>query len=106
MSEFTLNTNYRGCCIELLIDSSPFVQLRINGIVRESQRQTAENRECTLHLSSTVQTDYEWHEFIEGVIYYSHDSIEAKLFANNVELISQTYSRSSNGGSLTGEAIT
>lgn len=99
MSEFTLNLSYKGCCIELLIEPTPTVQLRINGVVRESQQCTPEEREysgtLTLRLNSTVQTDYEWHEFIEGIIIYSQDTIEAKLFANNTELIAKTYLLSS-----------
>lgn len=95
MSEFILTTDYRGCRIELLIGSELSAQLKINGIVRESQLQTLEKgaNSGTLRLSSTIQTGYEWHEFVEGLVRYSEEAIEAKIFANSAELIARTYSR-------------
>ncbi|HKI73020.1 MAG TPA: hypothetical protein VJ998_00125, partial [Pseudomonadales bacterium] len=45
----------------------------------------------TLRVSSTVQTDYEWHEFIEGIVRYDGGRIHARIIANNLPLTEQDY---------------
>lgn len=66
----------------------PEVSLIINGVIRE----TASDRDLIL-VSSTVQVDYEWHEFIEGHVQYFEDRIEASLFANKTLLAERSFSR-------------
>ena len=75
-----LVTNYRGANLTIELDQDEG-RLLINGLVRE-QRKLA----SAITLSSTVQTDYEWHEFIQGTITRSDDSITMMLSANNVEI--------------------
>lgn len=76
---------YRGARLQLEI-SDEHVQLRINGIVRDETPTGDVQR-----LSSTVQTDYEWHEFIEAVVAFTDRGIQASLLANGQELISQQH---------------
>lgn len=86
----TLETRYRGATLTLEIASPPALNLRINRL----QRATASGSgETVLRVSSTLQTDYEWHEFIEGVVHYGKDVISARILANNQELISRQYPR-------------
>ncbi len=66
----------------------PEVSLIINGVIRE----TESGRDLIL-VSSTVQVDYEWHEFIEGHVQYYEDRIEASLFANKALLAEQSFDR-------------
>ena len=49
----------------------------------------------TLRLSSSVQTDYEWHEYIEALVEYGPTTIVARLLASSVELASITVHRPS-----------
>ena len=44
-----------------------------------------------LRVSSTVQTDYEWHEFIEGVVIFDRGAVTARIIANNQELVSRQF---------------
>lgn len=67
---------------------SPDVSLIINGVVRE-----ADSDRDLIVVSSTVQVDYEWHEFIEGHVQYFDDRIEASLFANKALLAEQSFTR-------------
>ena len=84
----TLSTHYRGADLELTFDGEGHVSLLINGITRQS---TDLETGGTTRLSSTVQTDYEWHEFVEGIVQPQGNAIEAVLIANNAELARQTY---------------
>jgi hypothetical protein len=79
-----LETEYRGSTIKLEFDERPRGRLRINGLVREQVESQAMN--TILRLSSTVQTDYEWHEFILAIVDYSADRIDVRLLANNQEI--------------------
>ena len=71
--------------------SQPSAELRINGLVRDSSTSTQDP--ITLRLSTTVQTDYEWHEYIEAIIEYQPETIIGRLLASNVELVSLTLPR-------------
>ena len=86
---FDLKTHYQGTTLVLEIDSTPSARLRINGILRDQV--TSDTQFVTIRLSSTVQTGYEWHEYIEGLIEYSEGTIKATLNASNVTLISRTF---------------
>lgn len=99
MSNFKLVTNYKGCHIELIAEPAFKVELRINGLLRESCSkaddggQNPESGNWTTRLNSTVQTEYEWHEFIEAVVSYSKEQIDARIYANNTKIIFQTCPR-------------
>lgn len=86
--QHVLSTHYRGANLELTFDGKGQAALLINGIVRQS---TEVETGDTARLSSTVQTDYEWHEFIEAIVRPQGNAIEAILIANNAELARQTY---------------
>ena len=80
-----LTTNYRGANLTVELDHSEG-RLLINGLVRERC-----DRAAVIRLSSTVQTDYEWHEFIVGTIVCSENSITMVLTANNAEIARQDF---------------
>jgi len=84
-----LNVNYRGAELRVEFDSAPSARLFINGIQRDSS--LAEETPCVIKLTSTVQTDYEWHEFIEAELRFSADDVRLRLIANNAELASETH---------------
>lgn len=86
-----LETHYRGARLTLEIDRSPAIRLWINGLLRDGA--AGSTIPATLRVSTTVQTDYEWHEFIEGVVRFDGDHIQARLVANNHELASENYKR-------------
>jgi len=80
-----LAINYRGAelCVEL--DESE-ARLLINGLVR--QRSPVSK---ALLLSSTVQTDYEWHEYIEGIITSHSGRVKMVLFANKAQIAEKEF---------------
>lgn len=81
---FKLETEYRGStlCLELENNlENNQARLLINGIVRDQGIVTS-----SLCLSTTVQTDYEWHEFIEGIISREGKTLTAVLIANKAEV--------------------
>lgn len=84
-----LETRYRGADLALDISSPPAAVLRINGLVRNSA--AAEGPKVTLRVHSTVQTDYEWHEFIEGFVTFDGERITARILANGQELTRAQY---------------
>ncbi len=86
MSNFSLEVTYRGAHLKLEIYNGGKSQLLINGLVRDEGFSDA-----TLRLSSVVQTDYEWHELIEGIIKLESGSITASIFANETNVAHETY---------------
>ena len=79
---------YGGARLAVEIDQTQ-ARLRINGRVREAAALGPD----TLRLASTVQTDYEWHEFIEAVITVEGDEIVVSLLANKQEILNQRMPR-------------
>jgi hypothetical protein len=100
-----LQTHYQGAdlCLRLLSVASKTessstassgelaATLLINGVTRDEARY--QSGACTLRLTSTVQTDYEWHEFIEAIIDVTVDKVNIRLLASNTELASLTVPR-------------
>ena len=86
MSNHILETTYRGAQLRLEIFDDGKTQLFINGLLRDNG-----SSETIVRLSSVVQTDYEWHEFIEGIVSFEPGSITASLFANNTSLVQKIY---------------
>lgn len=83
--------DYHGAKVTVEIDDEERVQLRINGLVREQA--DANPGDSTIRLASTVQTGYEWHEFIEAVVEYLPETIALTLTANRQELASHSWPR-------------
>ena len=79
---------FNGCGVAC--DGSGGASLSINGIERQSVKG---DPTATLHLSSTVQTDYEWHEFIEGIVRPGADGVEAVLLANKAEIAREAFAQ-------------
>jgi len=86
LSNHILETTYRGAHLKLEISDKGKTQLLINTLVRDEG-----SSEETLRLSSVVQTDYEWHELIEGLVSFEPGSITATLLANNICVAHKTY---------------
>jgi hypothetical protein len=65
--------------------------LVINGVTRDQARSQSDT--STLRLTSTVQTAYEWHEFIEAVIDISSETVNIRLLASSTEIASHSAPR-------------
>ena len=72
-----------------MVDNQLRASLFINGMQRDQQ--TANEIPCRHKLSSTVQTDYEWHEFIEAEIVFDSKEIIVTLHANKAPLGSKSF---------------
>ena len=83
------NLEYRGAHLKVMVDNQLRASLFINGMQRDQQ--TANEIPCRHKLSSTVQTDYEWHEFIEAEIVFDTKEIIVTLRANKAQLGSKSF---------------
>lgn len=89
MSDYILEVTYRGAQLKLEIhERNEGASLIVNGIVRGEEAGSK-----TLRLESTVQTDYEWHELIEGMVQFEPGKISATIFANKVEVAHRIFVR-------------
>ena len=80
-----LAIHYQGAELSIELDETE-ARLLINGLVR--QRSPVSK---VLLLSSTVQTDYEWHEYIEGIITNHSSGTKMVLYANNVQIAEKKF---------------
>ncbi len=87
MCTHRLEADYRGARLELEIHPGRQVRLLVNGIAREEVFATGNH----IRVTSTVQTDYEWHEFIEGRVDFGPDQVTASLLANNASVAQETF---------------
>jgi hypothetical protein len=87
-----LKTHYGDVEVELIFDETVHAELRIKDIVRDVI--DSDSNPARLVLTTTLQTAYEWHEFIEGVIEFDANKIDAKIFGNKQEIASLTVARS------------
>ena len=85
----TLEFNYRDNDLRVEVATPPAARLLINRINRASE--TRDGVPCRITLSSSVQTDYEWHEFVEAQIDFSADEIRLVLIANKAVIAEQTF---------------
>lgn len=81
-----VTVNYRGAILTVESDDDEG-RLIINGLIRARIKLTP-----TTRLTSTVQTDYEWHELIEGTIKRKAGKVTLAIHANNVEIALETFS--------------
>ena len=79
---------YRGAQLRVEVDDKLLSSLYINDMRRDSQSAAAPGRRS---LSSTIQTDYEWHEFIKADIVLSESEISITISANNATLGSESF---------------
>lgn len=84
----SVNVNYGGAEITVDLLTPPGARLTINRITRASEMVRPPN---VVRLSSTVQTDYEWHEFIEAVIDFKGDEIYIAINANNQRIAEERF---------------
>ena len=89
-----LEVEYRNAALRVEIDSDRSARLFINNIQRMHESLTA--LPGTLRLSSSVQTDYEWHEFIEAIVTCDETETTVLLTASNAEIACETYAIRSN----------
>jgi hypothetical protein len=73
----SLTANYEGADLKLTFTEQGQAELSINGVTRESAN--AGDQKITLKLGSPVQTGYEHHEFIEALVQYETNKIQAAL---------------------------
>ena len=85
---YRLHTLHGDVDVELIFDESVHAELRVKGIAREVI--DSANNPTRIVLTTTLQTDYEWHEFIEGVIEFGANEIHAKLLGNKQEIATLT----------------
>jgi len=81
-----IDASYGGVELQLQISTDGEAILLVNGIARDKS-----TGKKTLLVTSTVQTDYEWHELIEGKVLFSPEYISAALYANKVQLVHQKF---------------
>lgn len=91
MTHHTLRVEYRSACLRVELDHNLGARLFINDINRVEQ--SGDSVPCVLNLSSTVQTDYEWHELIEAIIKFDTREVTVKILANNSEVAAKSYTR-------------
>lgn len=100
-----LQTHYQGAELSLELTSTASentslcatnhgglaATLRVNGITRDEA--SSQSNTSKLRLTSTVQTDYEWHEFIEAIVDVTDTTVNIRLLASNTEVASLTAPR-------------
>ena len=79
-----LHTLYGDVDVELIFDESVHAELRIKNVVREVIDST--NQPVKIVLSTTLQTDYEWHEQISGTFDRKDQSVRLTLLMSDVEI--------------------
>ena len=73
----TLTASYEGAALKLTFSEAGDAALHINGNTRDTAN--AGSKLITLKLGSPVQTGYEHHEFIEAVVTFQPERIEASI---------------------------
>ena len=84
-----LKVKYRNVALRVELDGLRSAALFINNIQR--MQDTLTTLPGTIRLSSSVQTDYEWHEFIEAILTFTEKEIGISLRASNSEIAGETY---------------
>ena len=84
-----LEVEYKNVALRVELGSEQSAELFINNIQRMQASLMVPSG--TLRLSSSVQTDYEWHEIIEAIVTFTEKEIGISLRASNSEIAGQTY---------------
>lgn len=85
---YSIDLNYRENTIRVQVCLPRTARLFINNIQRDEQ--TAGDTQSRLNLTSSVQTDYEWHEFIEADVQFQKDNVRLTLLANKTVIADET----------------
>jgi hypothetical protein len=89
LSNYILETDYEGSRLKLEFDeASERAVLIVNGIVRAEDAGTTILRPAT-----SLQTGYEWHELVEGIVKIEPAKISASIRSNKVELVNRIFLR-------------
>jgi hypothetical protein len=91
-----LEVDYKNVALRVELGSEQSAELFINNIQRMQASLTVPSG--TLRLSSSVQTDYEWHEFIDVIITFSEKKITISLRASSAEIACKTYPAQTDNG--------
>jgi len=86
---YSLDFNYHDNDLRVEVATPPAARLLINRINRASE--SRDEVPCRINLSSSVQTDYEWHEFVEAEIDFATDEIRLVLVANKAVIAEKTF---------------
>ena len=98
-----LQIDYRGIDIRVEVIPKQSVCLYINNINRAQDKLSSDH--CTVILNSSVQTDYEWHEFIEARVTLQGDMVSIGVEASNIKIAEQEFNGQDNDSSAAGVAI-
>ena len=78
------STSFKGREIEITNSESTFLLL-VDGLVRTKR---VPSSDCVrISLSTTIQTEYEWHEHLEAIIDLSTNNPKLEVKANNKKII-------------------
>ncbi|MDC0067723.1 hypothetical protein OAL10_02870 [Gammaproteobacteria bacterium] len=84
-----LEINYNNAALRVELGEDRSAALFINNIQR--MQESLSTLPGTLRLSSSVQTDYEWHEFIEVIVTFDEKETTISLLASNAEIAAVTH---------------
>lgn len=93
-----IEIDYCGNRLKVTFDASPSARLFINGIQRAEE--FCHETTCVIQLTSTLQTDYEWHEFVEATFRFSAEAVLVEVTANRAILLTETHSLSRSEGAI------
>ena len=86
-----LTADYRGAALRVEFDTQPSARLFINKMKR--QEASADKLPVRLTLGSPVQTDYEWHEYIDALIDFTHATVTITLSTGGQQIATKEFSR-------------
>ena len=81
-------TEYGGAHLRVEVDGDGEARLLVNGLVRDKSGPAP-----NLLLTSTVQTDYEWHEFVEARVLQDDNTVEIVIACNKQEVAHDRHER-------------
>lgn len=84
-----LAAEYRGARIRVEFDATPSARLYINNMMR--QERAAESGPRTFVLTSPVQTDYEWHEYIDALVRITEEGASISISTGGKAIASRDF---------------
>ncbi len=82
----TLTSQYHDSTISIGYSGQGPVELKVNGIIRTQAEQTS-----YLKLATSLQTGYEWHEWVEGICLIRPTQTQLTLVCNNETIANQQF---------------